>query len=203
MATDSPTVTRGSGLLEGFLARQRSRQARKLIPPSSSRGRVLDIGCGSYPLFLVGSDFAEKFGLDRVPVRLPDELGGAPIKVLEYDVQTALELPFPADHFDVVTMLAVFEHLEPAALQRLLAEIRRVLKPGGTYVLTTPAYWTDWLLKLLGRLRLVSHEEIDEHQGSYRHTAIRSYLERAGFVTDRISLGYFEAGMNSWGIATK
>jgi len=199
----SPPVTRGSGLLEGFLARQRSRQARRLIPPSASAGRVLDIGCGSYPLFLVGSDFAEKYGLDRVSISLPDELRDAGLKLLEYDVQTGSALPFPPDHFDVVTMLAVFEHLEPPVLSRLLAEIRRVLKPGGIYVLTTPAHWTDWLLKLLGRLRLVSHEEIDEHQGSYRHSAIRSYLEEAGFSADRIRTGYFEAGMNSWATAAK
>ena len=196
-------MTRGSGLLEGFLARQRSRQARRLIPPSASAGRVLDIGCGSYPLFLVGSDFAEKYGLDRVSISLPDELRDAGLKLLEYDVQTGSALPFPPDHFDVVTMLAVFEHLEPPVLSRLLAEIRRVLKPGGIYVLTTPAHWTDWLLKLLGRLRLVSHEEIDEHQGSYRHSAIRSYLEEAGFSADRIRTGYFEAGMNSWATAAK
>jgi SAM-dependent methyltransferase len=196
-------VTRGSGLLEGFLARQRSRQARRLIPPSSSSGRVLDIGCGSYPLFLVGSEFAEKFGLDRVPVSLPDELRSANLKLLEYDVQLGGELPFPVDHFDVVTMLAVFEHLEPPVLNRLLAEIRRVLKPGGIYVLTTPAHWTEWLLKLLGRLRLVSHEEIDEHQGAYRHSAIRSYLEGAGFASERIRTGYFEAGMNTWATAAK
>jgi len=199
----SPPVTRGSGLLEGFLARQRSRQARRLIPPSASAGRVLDIGCGSYALFLVGSDFAEKYGLDRVSISLPDELRDAGLKLLEYDVQTGSALPFPPDHFDVVTMLAVFEHLEPPVLSRLLAEIRRVLKPGGIYVLTTPAHWTDWLLKLLGRLRLVSHEEIDEHQGSYRHSAIRSYLEEAGFSADRIRTGYFEAGMNSWATAAK
>ena len=199
----SPPVTRGSGLLEGFLARQRSHQARRLIPPSSSSGRVLDIGCGSYPLFLVGSDFAEKYGLDRVAVSLPDELRESNLKVLEYDLQTGSELPFPADHFHVVTMLAVFEHLEPPVLSRLLAEIRRVLKPGGMYVLTTPAPWTEWLLKLLGRLRLVSHEEIDEHQGAYRHSAIRSYLEGAGFAGDRIRTGYFEAGMNTWATAAK
>jgi len=196
-------VTRGSGLLEGFLARQRSRQARRLIPRSASAGRVLDIGCGSYPLFLVGSDFAEKYGLDRVSISRPDELRDGGLKLLEYDVQTGSALPFPPDHFDVVTMLAVFEHLEPPVLSRLLAEIRRVLKPGGIYVLTTPAHWTDWLLKLLGRLRLVSHEEIDEHQGSYRHSAIRSYLEEAGFTADRIRTGYFEAGMNSWATAAK
>jgi SAM-dependent methyltransferase len=196
-------VTRGSGLLEGFLARQRSRQARRLIAPYSSNGRVLDIGCGSYPLFLVGSEFAEKFGLDRVPVSLPDELRSANLRLLEYDVQLGGELPFPVDHFDVVTMLAVFEHLEPSVLSRLLAEIRRVLKPGGIYVLTTPAHWTEWLLKLLGRLRLVSHEEIDEHQGAYRHSAIRSYLEGAGFASERIRTGYFEAGMNTWATAAK
>jgi SAM-dependent methyltransferase len=196
-------VTRGSGLLEGFLARQRSRQARRLSPPSSSSGRVLDIGCGSYPLFLVGSEFAEKFGLDRVPVSLPDELLSANLKLIEYDVQLGGELPFPVDHFDVVTMLAVFEHLEPPVLSRLLAEIRRVLKPGGIYVLTTPAHWTEWLLKLLRRLRLVSHEEIDEHQGAYRHSAIRSYLEGAGFASERIRTGYFEAGMNTWATAAK
>jgi SAM-dependent methyltransferase len=196
-------VTRGSGLLEGFLARQRSRQARTLIPPSSGNGRVLDIGCGSYPLFLVGSEFAEKFGLDRVPVSLPDELLSANLKLIEYDVQLGGELPFPVDHFDVVTMLAVFEHLEPPVLSRLLAEIRRVLKPGGIYVLTTPAHWTEWLLKLLRRLRLVSHEEIDEHQGAYRHSAIRSYLEGAGFASERIRTGYFEAGVNTWATAAK
>jgi SAM-dependent methyltransferase len=196
-------VTRGSGLLEGFLARRRSRQARRLIPRALSSGRVLDIGCGSYPLFLVGSDFAEKYGLDRVPVSLPDELREGNLKVLEYDVQTGGELPFPADHFEVVTMLAVFEHLEPAVLSRLLAEIRRVLKPGGMYVLTTPAHWTAWLLKLLGRLRLVSQEEIDEHQGAYRRSAIRSHLEGAGFAGDRVRTGYFEAGMNTWATAAK
>lgn len=198
-----PHVTRGNGLLEGFLARQRSHRARSLIPPSASAGRVLDIGCGSYPLFLVGSDFAEKYGLDRVAVRLPDEVRAANLKLLEYDVQTGRELPFPADHFDVVTMLAVFEHLEPSVLTRLLAEVRRVLKPGGIYVLTTPAHWTHWLLNLLGRLRLVSHEEVEEHQGSYRHSVIRSYLEGAGFASGRIRTGYFEAGMNNWATAAK
>lgn len=196
-------MTRGSGLLEGFLADQRSRQARKLIPPTSRAGRILDIGCGSYPLFLVSSDFAERFGLDRVAVSLPDELQAASLKILEHDVQTGGQLPFPVDYFDAVTMLAVFEHLESAVLSRLLAEVRRVLKPGGIYVMTTPAHWTDWLLKLLVRLRLVSHEEIDEHQASYGHPAIRSHLEGAGFASDRIRTGYFEAGANTWATASK
>ena len=199
----TPTVTRGHGLLEGFLARQRIRQAKKLIPPGASAGRVLDIGCGSYPLFLVSSDFAEKFGLDRVAVTLPDGRRDSNLKVLEYDVQAAPELPFPASHFDAVTMLAVFEHLEPTVLRRLITEVRRVLKPGGVYVMTTPAQWTDGLLKLLARLGLVSSMEIDEHKGSYGHVEIRSVLEDSGFGPDQVRLGYFEAGLNVWAVATR
>jgi SAM-dependent methyltransferase len=189
--------------LEGFLSRQRSRQAGKLIPPALRAGRILDIGCGSYPLFLVGSAFAERIGIDRVAVSLPDQLRPATLKILKHDVHTGATLPFPDDCFDVVTMLAVFEHLEPAVLSRLLAEVRRVLKPGGVYVMTTPAHWTDWLLRLLVKLGMVSHEEIDEHQDSYRHPAIRSLLEGAGFANNRIRTGYFEAGANTWATASK
>jgi SAM-dependent methyltransferase len=198
-----PSVTRGHGLLEGFLARQRVRQAQKLIPSSASAGRVLDIGCGSFPLFLVSTDFAEKYGLDRVAVSLPDGLAATNLKVIEYDVQAGRELPFPADHFDAVTMLAVFEHIEPAVLGRLLREVRRVLKPGGVFVMTTPAHWTDGLLKLLARLGLVSPMEIDEHKGSYSHSDIASVIKEAEFAADRVRLGYFELGANIWARAIK
>ena len=199
----APNVTRGHGLLEAFLAKQRIRQAQKLIPPGASAGRVLDIGCGSFPLFLVSSCFAEKYGLDRVVVKLPDEVRGSNLRVLEYDVQAAPELPFPASHFDAVTMLAVFEHLDPGVLRRLISEVHRVLKPGGVYVMTTPAHWTDGLLKMLARLGLVSPIEIDEHKGSYGHGAIRSVLEDSGFGPDQVRLGYFEAGLNVWAVATR
>ena len=58
-------MTRGYGLLEGFLAQQRSRVADALIPASLRTGRLLDIGCGAYPLFLAQTSFARKFGLDK------------------------------------------------------------------------------------------------------------------------------------------
>ena len=193
-----PKVTRGHGLLESFLARQRVNQARKLIPPSAASGRVLDIGCGSFPLFLVSTDFAEKYGLDRVPVNIPEHLRAPNLKVLDYDVQTGRDLPFEDDHFDAVTMLAVFEHLEPSVLTRLLGEIRRVLRPGGVYVMTTPAHWTDPILQLLATLHLVSPLEIGEHKGSYSHGDIAAVLDAAGFDRERVRFGYFEFGANIW-----
>jgi ubiquinone/menaquinone biosynthesis C-methylase UbiE len=196
-------VTRGHGLLEGFLARQRTAQAHRLIGPNRHEGRVLDIGCGSYPLFLVSSSFAEKYGLDRVHVNVSDDVRAQNVKLIEHDLASGQRLPFDSDFFDVVTMLAVFEHVDASLIQSLVDEVRRVLKPGGVYVMTTPASWTEGLLKLLARLGMVSHEELDEHERQYRQSDVRSILVNAGFGNDRVRLGYFEAAMNVWATAVK
>ena len=57
-------VTRGSGYLEKFLAKKRLQMANKLIPTSFRQGKILDIGCGSYPYFLLNTPFRKKYGID-------------------------------------------------------------------------------------------------------------------------------------------
>jgi hypothetical protein len=59
-------VTRGRGLLEPFLARQRSKIANRLIGAQHRTGRILDIGCGSHPYFLSHTSFKEKFAIDQL-----------------------------------------------------------------------------------------------------------------------------------------
>lgn len=194
------SVTRGHGLLEGFLAGKRRRRADALIPDESRAGRLLDIGCGSYPVFLLGTRFNERYGLDRVA---PVDLSDAGMTLVAHDVADGSGLPFERGFFDVVTMLAVFEHLEPAVLARLLREIHRVLRPGGAYVMTTPARWTEEILKLMASLRLVSQEEVSEHKATYLSREIGSLLVEAGFDAGRIRQGSFEAGMNLWAVAEK
>ncbi len=195
------SVTRGHGRLEAWLAEQRRRKAESLIPASLRGGAVLDIGCGSWPLFLLGTEFAERYGIDRIPRRPGGDLEGRGIRLIDHDVQRDPRLPFAAERFAVVTMLAVFEHVEPGPLTDLLREVRRVLVPGGLYVFTTPAAWTGGILTALARLGLVSREEIDEHKGSYRHREIRTVLREAGFAPPGTRMGYFEAFMNTWGTA--
>jgi SAM-dependent methyltransferase len=119
------------------MARQRSRQANRLIPDSARHGRILDVGFGSYPLFLMETQFAERYGLDReVPLDLANE---PQLHLISHDVEVDRQLPFEAGFFDVVTMLAVFEHLEESVLVDLLREITRVLVHNGIFVMTTPA----------------------------------------------------------------
>jgi SAM-dependent methyltransferase len=189
-------VTRGYGLLEGFLAGLRSRQADRLIPEGRRQGRLLDIGCGSHPLFLLGTRFEHKFGIDQVDPALNSH--PAELKITRKDLGADPTLPFEAGFFDVVTMLAVYEHLESSSLAVLLGEVRRVLKPGGRFVITTPAPWAEWVLVIMARSRLVSRVELEEHKDTYSPDEIVGSLVDAGFEREKIAFGLFELRLNIW-----
>jgi ubiquinone/menaquinone biosynthesis C-methylase UbiE len=192
-------VTRGYGLLETWLAKQRARVVDQLIPPVARSGRLLDIGCGAYPFFLAHTEFREKVGLDSAVEKIDDDS----MALMTFDLHCETALPFEDNFFDVVTMLAVFEHIEPARLSGVLSEIRRVLKPGGLYILTTPAKWADKLLRTMAKLRLVSQQEIEDHKDVYDHAKISSLLRQANFKGPYITGGFFELFMNLWVSAMK
>lgn len=57
---------------------------------------------------------------------------------LSYRTASALDLPFEDARFDGVIAFEVLEHLAPHDQSRMLQEIRRVLRPTGFFVLSTP-----------------------------------------------------------------
>lgn len=200
--TKNNHYTRGRGLLEPLLAQLRARKANALIPDHLRRGQILDIGCGSYPYFLSHTLFEKKFAIDQLP---PSDLARAAFDIEWYtlDLNSEPKLPFRDDFFDAVSMLAVVEHLNPASMVELFRETYRVLKPGGVVVLTTPAAWSDGILKGMARLNLVSAEEIHEHVFAYTLPLLGWYFGRAGFGMDKVNFGYFEALLNMWAVAQK
>ncbi|MBN1766361.1 MAG: class I SAM-dependent methyltransferase [Sedimentisphaerales bacterium] len=199
-----PHVVKGYGILDRFLAVQRHKIAARKLTPIDKKDRILDLGCGSYPLFLLNSDFSEKYGLDQeVRPSLIEDMKQKNITLINHNFEIENQLPFKDDFFDAITMLAVFEHLEPARLMDSLREIKRILRPHGRLVLTTPAFWTEKLLKLLAWLRLISGEALSEHKDAYTHKAIVEFLVKAGFAREKIQVGYFELFMNSWALADK
>ena len=87
-------VTRGSGLLEGFLARQRVRVANRKIPAGHREGRLLDVGCGTFPFFLANTSFREKYGVDKFVPGEPEEGWAGVIRMVRHDVEAPGGLPF-------------------------------------------------------------------------------------------------------------
>ena len=197
----APHVTRGRGLLEPLLAWARARRANSLIRPDLRDGRVLDVGCGSYPYFLSHTSFREKAAIDQLPPAAGR--GGGEIDWHTLDLNATPSLPFPDRHFAAVTMLAVIEHLDPSALETLFGEVHRVLEPGGRLILTTPAPWSDGLLHLMARLGLVSAEEIAEHVFCYPPALLGWYFARGNFPRDHIRIGFFECWLNIWATADR
>src|SRR3989338_4133310 len=123
------SVTRGYGFLENFLSKQRTRIANELMP-HIKREKILDIGCGTVPYFLIQADFKERHGID--PNAKNKTYNG--IHLHRNNIKNGGILPFPSNNFDVVTMLSVVEHLDPNSVTKLLSETKRVLKPNGRLI---------------------------------------------------------------------
>ena len=187
-------ATRGHGLLEGYLSHLRAKKADSLIPNHHRSGSVLDIGCGTTPHFLLTTEFKNKFCLDPVA-----RLGANNHDITIINSCAAKDLlTFPANNFDAVTMLAVIEHINLFRVIPILSQIHRVLKPSGCLILTTPPPWAAPILASLATLRLISAEEMAEHQPLYHHRQIHQYLVYAGFSTSSIKSGFFELFLNQW-----
>ena len=192
------SYTRGTGVLEVLLARQRANKANSFISKEQRKGRVLDIGCGSYPYFLTSIDFKEKYGID--PALTSTKIENI---VLKKNDITKNKLSFKDNYFNVVTMLAVFEHIEQDKLPEVIHEIKRVLKKDGIFIITTPAPWADKLLHSMARFRLISSEEIHEHKHNHPKEKIEGILTASGFEKKKIRSGFFELFMNMWFTAIK
>jgi len=202
MTTEQKKYTRGKGILEPFLAQQRALIANRLIPPNLRTGTILDIGCGTFPYFLSRTAFEKKVAIDQLPI--PNDIASK-LRIEGYtlNLNQHPSLPFNTNTFNVVTLLAVVEHLDPNNMANLFREIYRVLAPGGKVIMTTPASWSDGLLHLMAKLSLVSAEEIDEHAYAYTLPLIGWYFGQAGFEMKKVKFGYFELMLNMWATAEK
>jgi len=194
-----PAATRGHGLLEPLLARLRAQRANALIPAPLREGRILDIGCGTYPYFLSHTYFREKFAIDQ---QSPHAVHPG-VTWHTLDLNRTPTLPFDSEFFTAVTLLAVVEHLDPGSLVAIFGEVYRTLIPGGRVIVTTPAAWSGRLLFWMARLGLVSPEEIREHIYAYTLPLLGWYFGKAGFDMEKARFGYFELHANMWAAAEK
>lgn len=185
--------TRGYGFLEKFLSSQRIKMAKQFIPLNVQNGKILDLGCGGFPLFLNSLDIRGKYGIDKhITIRPANTF------LIEQDIEESPLLPFNSNFFDIVTMLAVIEHITPDKLDIIISEIYRILKRKGVFIITSPHKWTGCILKIAASLNLISRKEINEHKKLYTPREIIHMLSNGSFDENKIRHGFFECGMNSW-----
>ena len=120
--------------------------------------RVLDFGCGcgrTVRWFLREYPGVEFHGAD---------VDGEAIAWCRANLTTARfvqngaepPLPYPAGHFDVIYCLSVFTHLDEPMQDAWLAELRRLLPPGGVVLLTVHSDLVTGILDDAGRAALRS-----------------------------------------------
>jgi SAM-dependent methyltransferase len=104
--------------------------------------RLLDQGCGDgkyFPQFVaLGLTPVNIHGVEvsRVRIERCHEMGWGHAVYVE----KGQSLPYPDDYFDVVNFMEVIEHIPGTDIGNVLAEIRRVMKPSGILMGSTPNY---------------------------------------------------------------
>lgn len=181
--------------LEPILRRMR---VKKVLPTIQRYPdcRLLDVGCGwDYRLLkTIEPCIGSGVGID-FKVR---EMESTKIKTVR--MWMAGSLPFESESFDIVTMLAVLEHLsDPLGM---MSETERVLKKEGRLVLTVPSKIAKPVLEFLAyRLHIVSEVEMKDHKQYFNRHDLRELLCQSGMTIEEHR--YFQMGMNNYCVAMK
>jgi SAM-dependent methyltransferase len=171
-------------IFDRVLQEWRARVARPWIPRGA---RVLDIGCHQGELLRsLGDHISPSVGLD--PQACPENCP-------EHDLfpyPFVEPLSFPAGCFDVVVLLATFEHIPDR--EPLGRECFRLLRPGGRVIITVPSPKVDKILAPLCRFRLADGMSLHEHDGFDPQTT-PLFFTGQGFVLEHWHR--FQLGLNN------
>ena len=168
--TDQPEAPRQFGNLEANL---RFIDETGLVGPSTD---TLEIGTGTGALLHT----LLQRGCRIQGVEMNDELiaqgqrwfGPLPIQTVG-----GIALPFPDASFDVVISFDVFEHIPDSDAH--IREVRRVLRPGGSYLMQTPNKWTNVVFETI-RWKSFTRFRVD-HCSLHTLAELRSRFARHGF----------------------
>lgn len=160
-------------------------------------GRILDLGCGGgldlLALHGITGGRAELYGVDmtdkalELAERRMSNLGVEGIRFLKGDITS---LPFEDGFFDMVTVAWVLHHVLEEELDLILTEIKRVLRPGGAFLMLEPCeaplteeqwLWLE-LLSLQSKVELLAGKVFPRIHFTPRFT--REYLQGKGFALE-------------------
>lgn len=146
--------------------------ARLALPAGA---RILDAGCGSGRNLELLTAFGAVTGLEPSGASLEVARGRGVGRVVAGSIEA---MPFDDGSFDVATSLDVIEHTDDAAA---LAELRRVVRPGGVLLVTVPTYPALW----------GPHDVVNRHRRRYTRSSLLEAAAAAGWAP--VSTTHFNA----------
>lgn len=167
---------------------------RRIVPLIADGGILADMGCGDGSFLRhVRSRVAFAYGVD---LNIEQASGSDTISFHRGDLNQTI--PLKDESADVVTALAVIEHLMTP--QKFVSEIRRILKTGGKCILTTPSPRSKPLLEFLAyRLKVISEKDIRDHRNYFtKPQLLRLFVEFRS-----VDITSFQCGFNTLIVAGK
>jgi len=135
---------------------------------NAARPRRLEIGPGLRPrLPLAGTHFIE---ISRAALSRLVQHGGIAAQA------TAEALPFPDAAFNLVMAMDIIEHVDDD--EPVFRELARVLRPGGTLVLSSPLHPESW----------TSFDDVVGHLRRYHPQELLAQLARHGLTLERSAI---------------
>ena len=162
-----------------------------------SNPTVLDIGCGQKCLLLnkIKNNINKGYGIDENITSKSFQN----ITIINNNVENGI--PFLNNEIDVITILAVLEHLNNPVF--ILREIERVLKPGGMLLMTVPSIWSKPVLEFLAfKLGIVDPVQIKTHKTYYNYKLIMELFSNIEKLVIK-KHQYFQIFMNNFVIGEK
>jgi 2-polyprenyl-3-methyl-5-hydroxy-6-metoxy-1,4-benzoquinol methylase len=149
------------------------------LPP----GRLLDVGCGLGELLEQIDVRHETHGIDGSSRSAEVCRARTRAQIRQCDVKGAA---FPSGYFDAIAAHHVIEHVdEPVAFVR---EVRRILKPGGKFVVGTPDFSCAAARRFGDRFRLL-HDAT--HVSLFTEDSLLRLLRDEGFVAEATEKPFF------------
>lgn len=143
--------------------------------PADLNATILDLGCGYGALVHAahGSGYHKTWGVDRSPQQVSAAISLGIMAVREGDLVETLKQQSDGSH-DVIVSFDVIEHFTKDELVMLVDDVRRVLRPGGRWIIHAPNAESP----MFGRIRYgdLTHEQ------AFTRLSISQLLLSSGFT---------------------
>lgn len=175
------------------------RQIERVVGPVAGKA-VADVGCGFEATFM-RSVMAEVGSATLVDVALaPDLVAHPKVRAIEGLLPDSLDVVDDRS-LDVVLCMSVVEHLWEPCLT--MAQMHRVLKPGGVLAVNVPSWLGKRALEYSAfKLGLSPAEEMDDHKMYYDPRDLWPLMVRAGFAPHAIRCFRHKFGLNTFAVGT-